>query len=272
VSKTPGIPKLPSEFFAWCFDNAEELPFRKNYPLYQARLKSADYLWHSYDRRLIDILPFARPNVRVLEIGCGIGSDLHWLALHGASAVGIDVKSEWISAARRLTEIVSCHFGTIDIDIRRANFLEMSEEPFDLVYMKDTFHHLEPRDRIIEKIAKALKKDGRLVIVEPNAWNPLIQYKMFSIRGFRTIVTKTDKATGERFVYGNERLVTPGALRRDFRSVGVEGSTRLFRLLPTELSDKSALAFLAERLEGIGIDSLLFPAAIHTVFCGTKLT
>jgi SAM-dependent methyltransferase len=267
---TASVPVSPSAFFAWCLENATELSFRANYPQYHRMLGKADYLWRSYDRRLTDIIPLAKSGIRALEIGCGIGADLHWLALHGASVVGLDVKSEWIAAARQLTEIVSNHFGPVDVDIRRTNFLDMPDEQFDLVYMKDTFHHLEPRDRIIDKLAKVLKKGGRLVIVEPNAWNPLIQYKMFAIRGFKTIAVKTDKATGERFVYGNERLVTPAALRRGFRSAGIEGQTRVLRLLPTQLSNKPSLARIAEQLERAGVDSWLLPAAIHTVFLGVK--
>jgi 2-polyprenyl-3-methyl-5-hydroxy-6-metoxy-1,4-benzoquinol methylase len=152
----------PGKFFEWCMTHADtkDVPFRANYPQYFANAGEADYLWRSYDRRLDDIIPFARPGVRVLEIGCGIGADLHWLALAGADATGIDVKSEWITAARSLTQTVRQHFGPVKVDIRRINLLDLGDEQFDLIYMKDTFHHLEPRVDIVDKIARLLAPGG----------------------------------------------------------------------------------------------------------------
>lgn len=136
--------------------------------------------------------------------------------------------------------------------------------------MKDTFHHLEPREQIVGKIAALLAPGGRVVIVEPNALNPLIQFKMFRIRGFNTIVEKIDKATGEHFIYGNERLVGGHTIVRLFSRHGVEGSSRLFRLIPTSLAKRLWLVRLADLLEAAHLESLLVPACIHSVYYGTK--
>lgn len=263
----------PGEFFSWCLSHADSdsVPFRSNYPQYFARRTGSEYLWRSYDRRLKDIIPFARSGVRVLEIGCGIGADLHWLALKGAVTTGIDVKSEWINAARSLTEVVFNKFGPVSVDIRRVNVLNMPNEQFDLIYMKDTFHHLEPRLAMVEKISNLLRPGGTLVIVEPNAWNPLIQYKMFRIRGINTIIEKTDIETGDKFIYGNERLVFGGSLKALFGRFSVIGRVRYFRLLPTVLTKVTQAVTLAERLEAAQLDSLLLPCAIHSVFVGKKL-
>jgi len=264
----------PAAFFEWCMRSADPaaIPFRTNYPQYFALTDSASYLWRTYDRRLSDIVAFVRPGLRVLEIGCGIGADLHWLALKGAHVTGIDVKSEWTDAARKLTDHVRSSFGPIDlnVEIKRINLLDLPPDQYDLIYMKDTFHHLEPRDKIVAKIASLLAPGGKVVIVEPNAWNPAIQYKMFRIRGFNTIVEKIDKATGEHFIYGNERLVTAGSIARGFEAHGVKGTSRLFRLLPTALASKSALVSIANILETLRIEPLLVPPWIHSVFCGSK--
>jgi len=141
---------------------------------------------------------------------------------------------------------------------------------YDLIYMKDTFHHLEPRDRIVAKIASLLAPGGKVVIIEPNAWNPAIQYKMFLIRGFNTIIEKIDKATGEHFIYGNERLVSGGSIAQSFETYGVKGGSRLFRLVPTALASKSAVVGFANLLETLRIEPLLVPMCIHSVYCGTK--
>ena len=266
------IPSTPGQFFRWCLENADSdlVPFRANYTHYYDHRGDSEYLWHVYDQRLADVIPLASPELKVLEIGCGIGADLHWLALMGCKVTGIDVKSEWIDAANELTKVVSSHFGAVAVDIRRTNLLNMPANQFDLIYMKDTFHHLEPRDEITAKIASLLRPGGRVVIVEPNAWNPLIQLQMFRIRGFNTILTMTDKATGEEFIYGNERLLFGSTLKRLFYKAGIDGSARTFRVLPTALAGKSAFVRGAEIVEKLKQDRLIPPLAIHCVYSGTK--
>ncbi|WP_297018910.1 class I SAM-dependent methyltransferase [Thalassospira sp.] len=266
------IPSTPGQFFHWCLENANSdlVPFRANYAHYYDHRGGSEYLWNVYDQRLADIIPIASAEQKVLEIGCGIGSDLHWLALMGCKATGIDVKSEWIDAANELTKVVSKNFGPVGVDIRRINLLDMPAEQFDLIYMKDTFHHLEPRVEVTAKIASMLRPGGRVVIVEPNAWNPLIQLQMFRIRGFNTILTKTDQATGEKFVYGNERLLFGSTMKRLFRQAGVHGSTRTFRVLPTALAGKPAFVRGAEIVEKLKLCHLIPPLAIHCVYSGTK--
>jgi 2-polyprenyl-3-methyl-5-hydroxy-6-metoxy-1,4-benzoquinol methylase len=262
----------PAAFFAWCLHSVDQdnIPFRTNYPQYFAAPDSASYLWRTYNRRLSEVIELVRPGLRVLEIGCGIGSDLHWLALHGAKVTGIDVKSEWTTAAELLTKHVCAKIAPVTVDIQRINLLDLPDAQYDLIYMKDTFHHLEPRDQIVAKIVSLLAPGGTVVIVEPNAWNPMIQLKMFRIRGFKTIVEKIDKATGERFVYGNERLVSGPAIARGFARYGVKGSTRLFRLVPTALSSNPLIVGAADLLEKMRIEPGLLPLCIHSVYRGTR--
>src|SRR5882762_242644 len=127
----------PAAFFAWCLHSVDQdkIPFRANYPQYFAAPDSASYLWRTYNRRLSEVIELVRPGLRVLEIGCGIGSDLHWLALHGADVTGIDVKSEWTEAARELTEHVRSRIGPVNVDIQRVNLLDLPDAQYDLIYM-----------------------------------------------------------------------------------------------------------------------------------------
>ena len=74
--------------------------------------------------------------------------------------------------------------------------------------MEQAFHHVEPRARVYETIAALLKPEGRVVISEANGWNPLLQLVLFRRRGFRTVIERTTE-TGERFLYGNERITVP---------------------------------------------------------------
>lgn len=266
----------PSDLFRWSLLNTETgdptFTYDVCFPLYKQAAGRDGYLWESYDRRLADLVAEVRPGMRVLEVGSGFGHDTHWAAVRGATVTGIEVNSDFVAIADRLTPAVEEAAGrSLDITIRRGNLLAMPESgAYDLIFMKDVFHHLEPRTEVVAKLADLLAPGGRIVIVEPNAWNPLIQLQMFRIRGFNTIIEKVDAATGERFVFGNERLVSGGAIRSAFAACGVHGTTRRFRLLPTALSARPSLTALARGLEAIGAERLGLPACIHCVYYGRK--
>ncbi len=269
---------MPSDLFRWCLTNTKTgsrmYSYEVCFPAYLAAADAAGYLWETYDRRLQELVDSVKAGtgLRVLEVGCGFGHDLLWTAAQGASAVGIDVNSEFVEICRRTKTRVEQYIGReLDADIRRTNLLAMDEnEKFDLIYMKDVFHHLEPREEVVSKLSALLAAGGQILVVEPNALNPLIQWQMYRIRGFRTVVEKVDAATGERFLFGNERLITGGALRRAFERNGVHGCVRRMRLLPTRLAAFSWMAHLARSLEHFGLERLVGSACIHTVYFGRK--
>jgi 2-polyprenyl-3-methyl-5-hydroxy-6-metoxy-1,4-benzoquinol methylase len=267
----------PSHMFRWALENFDsddavyKLP--DCFPQYWAQRETDGYLWQQYDRRLEALVRNARKGRRILEIGSGFGTDAVWAALSGAEVVGLDVKSAFIEIGRRMQARIERAIGTeLKLSFERTNLLEASLGDFDFIYMKDVFHHLEPRNEMVEKIANLLRRHGELLIVEPNALNPLIQLQMFRIRGFKTIISKTDPKTGEQFVYGNERLVSGAAMRRAFAKVGVEGRSERFRLLPTALGNRSELVRIAKALEAKHLDAFLPPLCIHTIFHGRRVT
>jgi SAM-dependent methyltransferase len=210
--------------------------------------------------------------LRVLEVGCGFGHDLVWTAAHGARAVGIDVNSAFVDISKLTKSKIEKVLGQeLDVIINRTNILMMDDsEKFDIIFMKDVFHHLEPREMVVKKLVNLLAPKGRLVIVEPNALNPLIQWQMFRIRGFNTVIEKTDNLTGERYLFGNERLVTGGKIRRLFGRSGLAGSVGLIRLLPTQLSGYGIMVGFAKIFEQLGMEKILSPACIHTIYVGVK--
>lgn len=269
---------LPSQLFRWCLVNTssehEIFSYETCFPAYLAIAEADGYLWRSYDRRLEPLINEVGRGAspRILEVGCGFGHDLIWTAQAGALAVGIDVNSAFVDIAKRTKVAVEMQIGrSIDVDIRCCNLLAMPEEErFDLIYMKDVFHHLEPRKEIVAQLGSLLAPGGAIIIVEPNAWNPLIQLQMFRIRGFRTVVEKTDASTGERFLFGNERLVTGGRLSHLFSRVGVHGRSKNIRFLPTKLSAQPLMARMALGFERMGLEPVFWPACIHTFMSGVK--
>jgi SAM-dependent methyltransferase len=101
-----------------------------------------------------------------------------------------------------------------------------------LIWLEQAFHHLEPRDEVVRRIAKLLRPGGHVVFSEANAFNPLLQLQGLLMRGLKTRVT-VETELG-MVSWGHERILSRGALKRLLRRVGiVQVSSRYYRLFPS---------------------------------------
>lgn len=90
---------------------------------------------------------------KVLEIGCGIGTDTINFARHGAEVTAVDLSEESLKLAKQRAKV----FGLEDrITFYQANAEELSNfvtpEPYDLVYSFGVIHHSPHPERIIQQI------------------------------------------------------------------------------------------------------------------------
>lgn len=98
---------------------------------------------------------------RVLEIGCGIGTDTINFARAGAHVTAVDLSQASLALARRRAEI----FGLADrIEFRHANAealrAHVPVEPYDLVYSFGVIHHSPQPERALAQARAYLKPDG----------------------------------------------------------------------------------------------------------------
>ncbi len=192
-----------------------------------------------------------RPQCQVLEVGCGLGTESLWLALKGANMTAIDVRPERIACARarqqvlerRLERPLACTFdcaSLLDLDIAR---------PYDLIWMEQTFHHLEPREAVLDRIAGLLVPGGHVVVSEANALNPFLQVQLFCRRGLPRVVTLANE-NGRTHAYGDERVESAGALESAFAKRGLNClALRHFRIFPNHPAF-DRFSGLEARLEG----------------------
>jgi 2-polyprenyl-3-methyl-5-hydroxy-6-metoxy-1,4-benzoquinol methylase len=102
---------------------------------------------------------------RVLEIGCGIGTDTMNFARHGATVTAVDLSEESLKVARQRAEV----FGLQDrVTFLHANAEELTQyvppEPYDLIYSFGVIHHTPHVERVVEQM-KAYSKPGTTVKV-----------------------------------------------------------------------------------------------------------
>jgi cyclopropane-fatty-acyl-phospholipid synthase len=104
-----------------------------------------------------------RAGERVLDVGCGWGSfAIHAASRHGVSVLGITLSDPQAELAReRVREA-----GVADkVEIRVADYRELSAEPFDAISSIGMVEHVgeERIDEYARRLASMLKPEGRLL-------------------------------------------------------------------------------------------------------------
>jgi len=235
--------------------------FRKSFP---PRIR------RYYSGQLTEVTAMVRgqPGALVLEVGCGCGSESLWLALQGARVYGIDVRADRVAVAESRAEVLSGFAGRpLPVQFASANFLDLPAEPsYDIIWMEQTFHHLEPRRRVVEHLARLVRPGGHLVVSEANGWNPLLQLQLLLRRGVRTVVTFTGE-DGREHVYGNERVLSALALSELLGRVGFRRQRiRHFRSFPNH-----PLFSPLGRAEALLEHNFLAPLLTHYNYVGRRV-
>lgn len=99
------------------------------------------------------------PPARLLDAGCGNGAVAKWLAGLGYQVTAIDADPNAVAAAR-----------AAGVPAIQADLTAFTGQPFDVVLMLLTLHHMHPLSRALDRAAGLLRPGGRLVI-EEFAWD-----------------------------------------------------------------------------------------------------
>ncbi len=194
-------------------------------------------------KEITDIIK-SKKNLKVLEIGCGCGTESLWFSINGAKVTGIDLRKERLEVASERKGNFEKQFGVkLDIQFIYADLFDFVEnnknEYFDVIYMEQAYHHIEPRNKLIPTLNKLIKEKGHIIISESNALNPLIQIGLLKLRGFKT-VKKIIGPDGKERLYGNERVSRKSSLIKAFAKEGfVNMSGRYYRVLPNNIHLRS---------------------------------
>jgi len=112
---------------------------------------------------------------RVLDVGCGRGEFLELLATRKADGIGIDADEAMISEVSRK--------GLHAIAAEAVTYLEANVGEFDGIFAAHLIEHMGAEDvqGLVRVAVKALKPEGRLILVTPNPQNLQMQLRDFWI-------------------------------------------------------------------------------------------
>ena len=109
-------------------------------------------------------------DARLLEVGCGMGTDLLQFSRGGARCVGIDLTP-------RSIEITQHRFKLYGADgafmISDGENLPFRDESFDVVYSNGVLHHTPDTEGAIREVHRVLRPGGiaKVMLYHRNSWN-----------------------------------------------------------------------------------------------------
>jgi SAM-dependent methyltransferase len=122
---------------------------------------------------------------RVLEYGCGPGSEAFDLARRGARVDAIDISPVAIDLAKK----TASEEGVADrctFQVMNAEALDFEANTFDRICGSGILHHLD-LGRSVGEIARTLRPGGRGIFIEPLGHNPVINLYRYRTPQMRTV-------------------------------------------------------------------------------------
>jgi len=103
---------------------------------------------------------------RVLEIGCGIGTDTMNFAREGAAVTAVDLSEKSLEMARKRAEVyeLSDRIRFIHGSAEQLDTL-VAPEPFDLIYSFGVIHHTPHPDRVLAQLKKYVSTGSTLKVM-----------------------------------------------------------------------------------------------------------
>eukprot|EP00913_Durusdinium_trenchii_P013432 g12613.t1 len=199
-----------------------------------------------------DVLALVPESARdVLDIGCGggrLGGSIK--SRQSARVTGVEYEAEVAAAAGTRLDAVVCG------DVEDSDEIQFPESQFDCVVCADVLEHLTEPEAVLQRSARWLKPDGRLVVSLPNVRNASVVSSLlagnwtYETAGLldtthRRFFTRRDMDTllTENGFEIETMHVTPGPGYQEWEQQGRPGDVRVGRLALSGLSSQEAEEF-----------------------------
>ena len=114
----------------------------------------------------------------VLDFGCGTGNFTEKVInFNPKKIVAVDISEEAIKKAKNNPRL---NRKNIEYRVENCEDLSLNSDSFDIAYGSGILHHLNLNKSLTE-LKRILKKDGKIIFIEPMATNPFINlYRKFT--------------------------------------------------------------------------------------------
>ena len=137
-------------------NSAPEVYSHRANPAFEAELAA-----RTASKEAAFLIPYLRPGMQVLDVGCGPGSDHRWASprsSHPAQVVGIDVQSAQIEQARALA--ATRGLASVRFEIADIYSLPFPDGSFDAAFANGVLMHLREPVRALAELRRVLRPGG----------------------------------------------------------------------------------------------------------------
>jgi len=137
-----------------------ELAYKRYNVYYKHLAETAEFKWHLGEE--------------VLEIGCGLGTDLVEYAKNGARVTGVELGLDQVMLTKLNLDLHELPYNKIvEGDVENLPFADNS---FDFIFCFGVIHHTPNTEKAVEEIFRVLKPDGvAVVMVYARGWKHYIK-------------------------------------------------------------------------------------------------
>lgn len=202
---------------------------------------------------MISAITEAERAPRILDAGCGYGTESLLFAFLGGHVTAVELVPERVALARsRVCFFQDRASAPLSVRFVNANVVRYLEGagPFDIVWCMESISHIHPLETFLPLAYERLSPGGLLIVSDPNALNPVAVARAWQIRGaprYTLRVKGQDPATGEPVHEAVERILSVVDYVRRVRMAGfrvkqiVVSGFMASSLLPTPLHQSRAV-------------------------------
>ncbi|SDR61076.1 Methyltransferase domain-containing protein [Rhizobiales bacterium GAS191] len=108
---------------------------------------------------------------KVLEVGCGIGTDAVNFARAGADYTAVELSDKSLELARQRFKLFGLKGNFIACNAEKLSS-HVDASAFDLVYSFGVIHHTPDQRAVVEQVRRVIKDDGefRMMLYAQNSW------------------------------------------------------------------------------------------------------
>jgi SAM-dependent methyltransferase len=133
---------------------------------------------HGYMSRLLPLLDIisssSRPN-KILDAGCGCGTESLLMSSFGANVTGIDIVPYKIAFAQSRTPFYKATLANdLRVQFMHGNILQYLKEEgkhFELLLFFESISHIHPFEELLNTTCTTLRQGSKLIISDSNAFN-----------------------------------------------------------------------------------------------------
>jgi ubiquinone/menaquinone biosynthesis C-methylase UbiE len=179
--------------------------FTQEPPGTPAFYRSLDEHRYKVHPRLQSAVGFERTRgLRVLEIGCGCGSEAELFARAGAHYTALDLTNAAVSLTQKRFQLANLEGRFLQGD---AETLPFADGSFDFVYSHGVLHHTPDTPRTIREVHRVLSAGGRAAIMLYYRDSFNYQVNLRLVRRFRACLMKSPQGMKLARKIGHEPIM-----------------------------------------------------------------